>query len=259
MSQFHRVCREIFLPDIPAEASAQERWERRAEGPMLLLSIVFLGFYVWSSLAMGSAHIAEIGLWIIWGMFVADYLVRLLLAERKLRWFFRHPHELLLVALPMFRPMRILRLVSILLVFQRFAAANIHVTVAVYTVVTTSLILLIGSVTLYGAERNVPGSAVHTYWDALWWSVVTVTTVGYGDIAPVTMEGRVAAGLLMIGGIALVGVVTASAVSWLARQIQEFEEQENTMDVAIVEELQKLRRETAALREEVAQLRQRSD
>ena len=259
MSQFQEVCREIFVPEISTQASAQERWERRAEGPMLVLSIAFLGFYLWSSLSMGDTRIADAGIWIIWGMFAIDYLVRFSLAERKFHWFIRHPHELVLVAIPMFRPLRILRLVSILLVFQRFAAANIHVTVALYTVVTTSLILLIGSLTLYGAERHVPSSAVNSYWDALWWSVVTVTTVGYGDIAPVTMEGRVAVGLLMVGGIALVGVVTASAVSWLAYQIQQIEVNENSMDVTILTELQKLRQETAALREEVAELRQRSD
>ena len=180
---------------------------------MLVLSIAFLGFYLWSSLSMGDTRIADAGIWIIWGMFAIDYLVRFSLAERKFHWFIRHPHELVLVAIPMFRPLRILRLVSILLVFQRFAAANIHVTVALYTVVTTSLILLIGSLTLYGAERHVPSSAVNSYWDALWWSVVTVTTVGYGDIAPVTMEGRVAAGLLMVGGIALVGQPSAPATS----------------------------------------------
>ncbi|WJZ01573.1 potassium channel family protein [Corynebacterium freiburgense] len=248
------ILREIFNPEIPPEATARERWERRVEGPMLVLSLVFLGFYLWSSLELGNVKIADAGLWCIWAAFAIDYLVRFALAEKKMQWFFRHPHELVLVILPMFRPLRVLRLVSILLVFQRFAAANIRVTVALYTVVTTLLILLIGSLTLYAAERNVAHSEVHTYWDALWWSVVTVTTVGYGDIAPVTVEGRLAAALLMLGGIGLVGVVTASAVSWLAQQI---EQTERSGEAVILQELQKLREETAALREEVAKLRER--
>lgn len=83
MSQFQEVCREIFVPEISTQASAQERWERRAEGPMLVLSIAFLGFYLWSSLSMGDTRIADAGIWIIWGMFAIDYLVRFSLAERK--------------------------------------------------------------------------------------------------------------------------------------------------------------------------------
>ncbi|MDO4686092.1 MAG: ion channel [Corynebacterium sp.] len=250
------IFREIFVPEIPPEASARERWERRVEGPMLVLSLVFLGFYLWSSLDLGNVMIADAGLWVIWALFAVDYVMRFVLAENKLQWFIRHPHELVLVILPMFRPLRVLRLVSILLVFQRFAAANIRVTVALYTVITTALILLIGSLTLYAAERNVADSAVVTYWDALWWSIVTVTTVGYGDIAPVTVEGRLAASLLMVGGIGLVGVVTASAVSWLAQQI---EQSERSTEVVILQELRKLREETAALREEVAKLREQKN
>ena len=53
----------------------------------------------------------------------------------------------------------------------------------------------------------------------MWWAVVTVTTVGYGDFYPITVVGRLVAVGLMIGGIAVLGVVTASVASWLVEQV----------------------------------------
>ena len=68
------------------------------------------------------------------------------------------------------------------------------------------------------AERDAPGTMIHDIGQALWWSLVTVTTVGYGDIASVTTRGRVLAGLFMIGSIAFIGIVAATLSSWIIAQ-----------------------------------------
>jgi voltage-gated potassium channel len=62
-------------------------------------------------------------------------------------------------------------------------------------------------------EENNKGSNIHTYSDALWWAIVTVTTVGYGDRFPMTGGGRTVAVILMLVGIGLIGVLTATAAS----------------------------------------------
>jgi voltage-gated potassium channel len=67
-------------------------------------------------------------------------------------------------------------------------------------------------------EAHAKGSTIHNYGDALWWSVVTVTSVGYGDESPVTAAGRAVAVVLMITGIALFGVVAASIASYFVEQ-----------------------------------------
>jgi voltage-gated potassium channel len=67
-------------------------------------------------------------------------------------------------------------------------------------------------------EAGVRGSNIHSYADALWWAVATVTTVGYGDKVPLTPAGRRVAGLLMLVGIGLVGVVTATVASYFVEQ-----------------------------------------
>jgi voltage-gated potassium channel len=60
-----------------------------------------------------------------------------------------------------------------------------------------------------------------SFGEALWWSIQTVTTVGYGDVAPTTTEGRVVAGVLMIAGIATISLVTAAISAGFVRRWQE--------------------------------------
>jgi voltage-gated potassium channel len=63
---------------------------------------------------------------------------------------------------------------------------------------------------LYLVERNVPESKVINLGDAFWWAIVTVTTVGYGDIYPVTVEGKIIASILMSIGIGILGVLIST-------------------------------------------------
>ncbi len=87
---------------------------------------------------------------------------------------------------------------------------------------TTGLLVL-------DAERGAEGANIVGSEDALWWAATTVTTVGYGDRFPVTGEGRLVAVALMVGGIALLGVVTASVAAWF---VQRFTALEDTDDVS---------------------------
>jgi hypothetical protein len=75
------------------------------------------------------------------------------------------------------------------------------------------------------AERGKPGANITTFGDAIWWAMTTITTVGYGDRYRTTAIGRLAAAGLMIGGIALLGVVTATLASWLIEQVAETEDE----------------------------------
>lgn len=73
--------------------------------------------------------------------------------------------------------------------------------------------LLLGAWMVLLFEENAKGANIHSYPDALWWAIVTVTTVGYGDRYPVTEGGRVVAAVLMLVGIGLIGVLTATVAS----------------------------------------------
>jgi voltage-gated potassium channel len=67
-------------------------------------------------------------------------------------------------------------------------------------------------------EHQAKGSNIHNFGDALWWAIVTVTTVGYGDKYPVTAGGRGVATVLMFVGIGLIGVLTATVASYFVEQ-----------------------------------------
>lgn len=74
-----------------------------------------------------------------------------------------------------------------------------------------------GALGVYVVERNAPEATITNLGDAFWWAVVTVTTVGYGDVYPVTFEGRVIATVVMIVGIAILGML----ISTLGAQLLE--------------------------------------
>ena len=76
-------------------------------------------------------------------------------------------------------------------------------------------IVYAASLAILDVERDHPESEIKTFGDALWWASTTVTTVGYGDLHPVTGMGRLVAVALMIGGITLLGIMTATMASWI--------------------------------------------
>jgi len=83
--------------------------------------------------------------------------------------------------------------------------------------ITTLFVAYISAVQITISERMVEGSNIKNFGDGIWWAMTTVTTVGYGDRFPVTTEGRVLAVALMIMGISLVGVITASVAAWFVK------------------------------------------
>ncbi len=86
----------------------------------------------------------------------------------------------------------------------------------------------------------------------MWWAISTVTTVGYGDQYPITVLGRVVAVLLMIGGISLIGVVTASLASWIVQRVAETDTASQAATAAHIDEL---RSEIRTLAEELRSAR----
>ncbi|MCX7538883.1 potassium channel family protein [Corynebacterium sp. P5875] len=242
----------VFHPEIPEDAPAQQRWEAKVEGPMIIVSIVFLVLFIWASIGRADARwtrIAEYGMWLTWWAFIVDYAARLYLAEHRVRWFWRHLHEFLLVVLPWFRPLRLLRILPVIFLVQRFSATNKRVTVAAYTGVASVLLLLISALSIYDVEHGNPDSQINTFFDAVWWSIVTVTTVGYGDITPTTTGGRYIGIAVMLGGIAVAGIVTATFASWLVQQVDD----EDT--AAMQDQQTAARMEIRGLRREIDQLR----
>ena len=200
------------------------RWEERAERPLAVLAVLFLLAYATPILdphvapgVRSACRVVDYGVWVA---FAFDYAARLGLA-RRWHYFWTHLHDLAMVALPVLRPLRLLRLVMLLRVLNRRAANDLHGRVVAYVAGSAAILLFCGALAELDAERGHQGSNIHTFGDALWWAITTVSTVGYGDRYPVTTEGRLVGTGLMLGGIAILGVVTATIASWLIDRVRE--------------------------------------
>ncbi len=199
-----------------------DRWRRLSEWPLLVLAVAFLLAYGWevvADLPGRDAAVPDAVLTLVWIAFAADYVVRLALARPRRRWFLRHLPELLVVALPVLRPLRLLRLLSLVAMLHRTSVAAFRGRIAVYAASTTVLLVLVAGIGVLDAEQDAAGSNIRTIGDAWWWAFTTITTVGYGDFYPVTLPGRLVAVGLMGCGVALLGTVTALFASWLVEQV----------------------------------------
>ncbi|AWK74936.1 ion transporter [Rhodococcus oxybenzonivorans] len=227
------------------------QWERKTEWPLAGAALGFLGIYAWTVLGQPertSAALAEHAVQVIWILFIIDYLTRLMLADRRGRWFVYHLHELAIVVLPILRPLRLLRLLTVVSFLQRSVGGALRGRVVTYAITGTTLLIVVASLAMLDAERDASDATITTFPDALWWAVVTVTTVGYGDLSPVTPTGRLIAVGLMVAGIALLGVVTATLASWL---VQKVAEQDEANQAATRQQVAELSRQIRALRAEL--------
>jgi voltage-gated potassium channel len=231
-------------------------WERRTAYPLTVLSILFIAVYAWPILEPGMdnhwRNVCEVGDLLIWGVFCIEYVARLLLSVDKLRFVRTHWFDLSVLILPVLRPLRALRLLNALRVLNRHAVSWTRGRLALYVVATTVLIVLIAGLAVLEAERGHPASNIESYPQALWWAICTITTVGYGDLYPATLEGRLVALTLMVGGLGLIGFTTGSLASRIIDQLSDSERPSGAAtraDVALLlHEIRKLRAEVAELR-----------
>lgn len=217
----------------------QQRWQKLLEWPLALAALAFLAAYSWQvigDLTGPDAVVAEAVVWATWVLFLIDYVVNLWLAPERFRWFRTHLLDLAIVVLPMLRPLRLLRLGTILAVLQRTAGAAFRGRVIMYVTGASLLLVWVAALAVLDAERGHDGS-IQTLGQGIWWAFVTITTVGYGDYFPVTPTGQLVAVGVMIGGITLIGVVTATLASWIVEKVGAANEAEEAATKAHVEQL----------------------
>ncbi|MGN9839665.1 ion channel [Nonomuraea sp. H19] len=199
-------------------------WERRTSTALLIIGTGFLLGWAIPVLVPGLPPAAHTALWylqvVTWALFTADYLIRLALAPQRLRFVLRNIPSLLVVVLPLLRPLWLIRALLLLQVIAERIRLPLRLRAVVYVSGTAVFMAAVGSIAVLDMERDNADGNIKTISDALWWSLTTMTTVGYGDRFPVTPEGRLVAAVLMITGIALLGVVTAAIASWFVERFE---------------------------------------
>jgi voltage-gated potassium channel len=211
-------------------ARAQEL-ERRL-GPWLLvaalLTIPAIAIEE-SSVAQPWDTVGAILNWIVWLAFFGEAVAMLRAVDSQWRWLRDHPLEVVIVVLTppflpaslqaarVFRLLRVLRLLRLGILSRRLLSTEGLRDAAILAVVT-----ILGGGTAFAALENGHGShAPMSAWDGVWWAVTTITTVGYGDLYPVTTGGRIIAIAMMFIGIGFVAILTAAAADRFLRAQRE--------------------------------------
>jgi voltage-gated potassium channel len=160
-------------------------------------------------------------------IFLIDFFQRLSKAKSKLQFMKWGWIDLIssIPALPFVRFGRLFRLIRLFRILRAFRSIKVlteHVfrnrvqgTMSAVSIITL-LVVIFSSISILMVETD-PASNIKTAEDALWWSLVTVTTVGYGDKFPVTTEGRMIGTVLMFVGVGLFGTFTAYVASWFTQ------------------------------------------
>jgi voltage-gated potassium channel len=224
-----------------------QKWEKTTEIPLIVLAIAFLVSYSWQVLGStneGALDALDLVTLVIWVLFGIDYAVRLLLARSRGKWFVRNFFDFVVIVLPALRPLKLLRLVTVLNILHRTIGSAVRTRILTFALGSTTLLVYIASLAVLDAERS--EGEITTFSEALWWAVVTITTVGYGDYSPVTGTGRVIAVGLMVGGVVLVGVIVGTLSSWIVEKVSS--------DIEEIQDEQQ--RELHLLREEIHELRE---
>jgi len=196
-----------------------DRIEQVTKYPMAVLGLAWLALaiVVLSTDVDSSASTLLVGsFFALWVIMLVEYLVRLVVTPDRPGYVRRRWVEPATVLLPPLQGWHVVGIekVSLLLHEGELRVEAVLKHHSLFRVLIAAVVtLFLGAWLVLLFEEKAKGSNIHNYPDALWWAIVTVTTVGYGDRYPVTEGGRVVAAILMLVGIGLIGVLTATVAS----------------------------------------------
>ncbi|MBO0588589.1 potassium channel family protein [Sporosarcina sp. E16_8] len=187
---------------------------------------------------------------IIWIIFVIDYTVRFLRSENKWTYVKKHPLELVAIIpfdsiFRVARFVRFFRIIRLLGIGSRFLKP-------VYSILKTNgldKLLMVAVVLLFIIPIPIVlvEPSINTFTDALWWAVVTTTTVGYGDLSPTTPLGRVLAVVLMLVGIGIIGTFTSAITSYFSKKNELSHDKQVLEVIQSIEKIENLTKEDIEL------------
>lgn len=202
--------------------TAYERWTTL---PMIFLSFIFLLAY--SVLILDDLRFSNgvtvalaFSLIAIWALFIIDYFVRLGLSRNRRKFVRNNILDMSSMVIPFLRPFLLLVYLARLPWFRGRTGSSLRARVLAYAGSAVIMFIYVISLAVFASERHAPDASITTYGDAVWWAMETISTVGYGDMVPVTVPGRVYAVFLMLGGIVIVGATTATVISYLSEKVQ---------------------------------------
>ncbi|KRB36872.1 potassium channel family protein [Microbacterium sp. Root180] len=196
----------------------ENTWHRRTQVLLMVASLVYLVAYSWRVIGglTGTANVVvTLVIGATWAVFIVDYLVRLSLARNRSAWFRSHLGTLAIAVIPVFRLVLLLQALTHVPGMRPSAGTRLRTQIMVYGIGAGILLIYVSSLAVLEVERRAPDGNIETFFEALWWACVTITTTGYGDFYPVTAPGRLIGVAVMFSGVALAGIITAALASWI--------------------------------------------
>ena len=218
------------------------------EGAVLVATLAMIPILIIQRDATSSGwqNFAEAANWVIWAVFSAELAFVLTVAPRKKAALRAHwlDAAIVIVSVPfygrllssmrMIRLMRLMRLARAAVIIgrslqaeRRLSSTNVFRFAALGTVFLT---VLAGAV-----QSTIDTRDFKTFWDGTWWAVTTVTTVGYGDVYPTSVGGRIVAIIVMLVGVGFVAVLTAAVASFFVKSDRSDETSTITATLARIE------------------------
>jgi voltage-gated potassium channel len=239
---------------------------RRFEVPILVAALLVIPVIVieQSNVGHGWKTMGSMLNWLIWAAFAVEVVVMTAVVPKKRRWLREHPLEVVIVfltapflpaSLQAMRAFRLLRVVRLLrlarLARQLFSLQGLR------------YVALLAALTALGGGAGYAAVENHSTWDGVWWAVVTMTTVGYGDLPVVTVGGRLIGIAIMLVGIGFIAILTgAVAQRFLVPQFEEVSELEaetaSGIELAEADILTEIREIGARLRQLESRLERRA-
>jgi voltage-gated potassium channel len=223
-------------------ATAADVWQRRLQVPLLVAALLVIPAVVLDS-GQHTAPWSTVGTvlnWATWFAFVAEVAIMLWVVDDRRGWIRSHPLEVAVTVLspPILPgPLQSIRILRLLRLSRLLRTAKILRRLLTPAGVRdagllTLLVVLAGGIAFSEVERGQHLSQ----WDGVWWAMSTITTVGYGDVTPVTTAVRLIAIALMVAGIGFVALLTAAIAHRFVAQGGEVASREDE----ILEELRRL-------------------
>ena len=245
------------------EKSSYQKADKFFQIPVMVSVLMLIPVLVIEYTQQNLNELAILLNWVIWIVFLFEYVVLLFFVEDKFHFIKTHKLELFIIifSFPIvpeglassgfLRFARLPRLLNSLRFFRlaallgRFASTvkSIFNSKGLRFIVYTT----IGIILFFGFMFYISEPHVESYSDGLWWALVTITTVGYGDITPVSTLGRIIASALMIMGIGFIATITAAVSSHF---ISSFNDNEITIN-ELGEKLDKIEKELITLKKEI--------
>lgn len=202
--------------------------------PLNVASVVVIPVYVIESITRNESNPAS---WVFLALQVliqvsmaVDLAIRMVLSRRPVLYLSRHKLDALAIGVP---PLRAIGdVTSVRGVLRRKGVLR-------FTVFSSALIAVCALV-VFGAERNAPDATIDSLNDAIWWAIVTTTTIGYGDVVPITQEGRAMAVILMMLGIVILAVATANVSAYFVDGRRDTSNDAMPDTVEVIERLARL-------------------